>query len=226
MDPRISEQFCPRDRLKMSAELSAALWTHLRPETKDSRKIISNSAISFAHELHAAILHLIGLYNFAAATVLVRPLMEAATTAGWAIYAVNEERANSIVQMKSQIPKHSRMLDDLERSKAKSFGLKEMMRGDAKVFHSMTHGGSEQLRRRHVHPGPTYNHDENYLTLSLADIFLLLAFSIHAATFHNANFDSLLATATDWTMRDTLSRFSGGKSMEWPGWSRLPDPDF
>ena len=225
MDPQFFEQFCPRDRLKVSAELSPALWRHFRQDSTCSRKIISNSAISFAHELHAAILHLIGLYNFAAATVLLRPIMEAATTAGWALYALNEERASSIIRMKSNIPKHSRMLDELEKSKAKSFGLKEMMRGDARIFHAMTHGGSEQLRRRHSHPGSTYSLEENYLTLSLADIFLLLAFSIHGATFQDEQLDSLLAMATDKTMLDTTSRFTGNQPVKWPGWSRLPDPE-
>lgn len=218
------ERFCPRSRITTAAALSKDLWSHFALGDQTARRLISNSAVSLAHELHASVIQLVAIYNFASATTLLRPLMEAAITAGWATYVCSEDRGRSITRFDEKLPPPKRMIAALQKTNLRSFGLYDALEGDARVLHDMTHGGIEQLRRRHAVEGGTYSLSENYLTVGIADLFLLLAFSIHSAWQNNGDLDRLLRLATNATIRDLADRYPSSAGEPTFEWERLPTP--
>lgn len=216
----------PDEQLEASTALNARLWQMTRAGEFTARRVVSDCAMSLAHEHHASICTLIRHYNFASATALLRPLLESTVTAAWATYSASQGKLMSLLEQQGDLPEVTRMMLEVDRAHPGVFELSTMLKGDGRIFHAFTHGGVEQLRRRMNVSGTPYNRDENCLTLGLADYLLLIAMSVHSAWFSDPVLDGILRFETDKLIPELLNRFAAGKTVPaWPGWHRLPPPN-
>lgn len=223
MDGRLAAR--PNERIEASYALSKTLWERTRTGELTARRVVANCAMSLAHEHHGSICRLVQNCNYASATALLRPLHESVATTAWATYCATESKLLSLIRLQGELPKVTRMTHLLGRAHPGIFDLEKVLDGNGKVLHSMTHGGIEQLRRRMRPTGTPYTKDENYLTVCLADLFLLLAVSIHAAWFDDPDLDGILRDKTDTLVADMMERFDTLDSLPpWNGWHRLPTP--
>lgn len=216
----------PDEQLEASADLNVKLWEMSRSGEFTARRVVSDCAMSLAHEHHASICTLVKNFNFASATALLRPMMESVVTAAWATYCASQGKLMSLLELQGDLPGVTRMMLEVDRTHPDVFALSKMLEGDGRIFHAFTHGGVEQLRRRMHDSGTPYSRDENCLTLGLADHFLLLAMSVHGAWFSDPDLDRILRFETDKLIPDLVNRFAAGKTVPaWAGWHRLPPPN-
>lgn len=141
------------------------------------RAAFARSAIDLAQEHHSGLIRVVRAGEYGTAAALLRPTLEASTSAFWLIYVASCENIRklptSLVESEStDVP----MLRDMAISLVPIFppiqtlvdGLKTG--GQAKWLHKYTHGGTPQLMRRNS----GWSEEEVMLTLIRADMFAIL----------------------------------------------------
>lgn len=137
-------------------------------------------AIDLACEHHSAIIRLACAGEYGSAAALLRPLLEASSSASWLLYVASCDRVRELatdVETAEGRRRDLPLLDELVRGLEPTFpliktlvdGLKD--RGPATWLHKYTHGGTAQLVRR----APGWSKGEVLLLLLRADLFAIVA---------------------------------------------------
>lgn len=141
------------------------------------RAQFARCAISLGLEHHAAIFRLIQVDSYGSAAALLRPLLEANTSAFWLMYIADCPYIRSLPTTKNagraaDIPQLDKMAPPLARIFPPIQTLVDGLRnnGPASWLHKYTHGGMPQLLRR----GDGWSVGDVMHLLLAADIFSIL----------------------------------------------------
>lgn len=142
-------------------------------------------AVDLATAHHRSIVTLIEVQEFGSAVALLRPLLEASTSAFWLLYTANEERVLALPKdptvetSNHDIPTLSKMAEalspDFPAIKTLVDALSPKGNRSARWLHKYTHGGTPQLTRRDKAGG--WLEGEIILALVRADLFAVLGAS-------------------------------------------------
>ena len=140
-------------------------------------------AVDLALEHHRSIAMLIEAGELGSAAALMRPLLEAAASASWLVYAATDDRIMTlptdpkVVSAPQDIPTLSKMADALlpyfPAMSTLIEGLASAGPGSARWLHKYTHGGTPQLARRDRANG--WLEGDVILGLIRADMFAMAA---------------------------------------------------
>ena len=167
-----------RDRVMESMAQNQRLKTLLpRTAPQSLRAAFARSAIDLAQEHHSGLIRVAGAGEYGTAAALLRPTLEASTSAFWLIYIASCE---DIKKLPTSLVENEVVDIPMRRDMALSLvhifpaiqtlvdGFKKG--GQAKWLHKYTHGGTPQLMRR----GSGWSEGEVMLILLRADMFAIL----------------------------------------------------
>ena len=169
-----------RERCRRSRELNEQLTLLIGRRPANSLRVdFARCAQDLALEHHSAIARTVDAGEFGAAGALLRPLLEASTTAYWFVYAANcveicRLPTTTVDTPAVDIPGLSVMLSALTPIFPPITRISEGLKtgGAAKWLHKYTHGGTPQLTRRSAEG---WTVDEAMRTLVRADMFVTLS---------------------------------------------------
>lgn len=180
------------------------------------RHDLAMCAIDLAVEHHRAIFTLIETGTFGAAAALIRPLLEASTSAFWLTYAASDSNVLKLLTDPGaetsavDIPTLSQMATALTRNfpaiSALSDGLARNGSGRARWLHKYTHGGTPQLVRRDRANG--WLEGEVVLALLRADLFVVLGASVLTVLRDDDEFRRYIFDQRDVLAAELASKFS------------------
>jgi len=154
------------------------------------RSDFARCAIDLACEHHSAIIRLVLAGEYGSAGALLRPLLEASTTASWLLYAATCDYIRSLPTSATagrapDIPQLDRMLDQLQPwfPDITKLLLALKNKGPAVWLHQYTHGGTPQLLRR----SSGWNGGAIHYTLMMGDLFGILAAAHETVIVPNAD---------------------------------------
>lgn len=178
VDPQALEGVLERSRLsrEVNDRLSGLMG---RKPAPNLRVDFARCAEDLALEHHSAIVRTVQAKEFGSAGALLRPLLEASTTAYWFVYAAHCEEVNRLQTAPVDSPLHDipglgAMLTALTPVFPPIVRISEGLKagGTAKWLHKYTHGGTPQLIRR---ASTRWSCNDVLLTLLRADMFVTLA---------------------------------------------------
>jgi hypothetical protein len=185
------------------------------------RADFARSAIDLACEHHCAIVELVSAAKYGAAAAMLRPLLEASTTASWLLYAADcsyiqalPKNAETAEGRGRDIPQLEDMLKQLTPTFPGIQSLLEAMRnkGPASWLHKYTHGGAVQLVRR----GAGWQFKEVIAMLIRADLFGLLGATSETVIAPNSDLSAYVFPRRDDLGAEMFRRFgvSPGQTVE------------
>lgn len=179
-------------------------------------------AVDLATEHHRSIVTLIEAQQFGSAAALLRPLLEASTSAFWLLYSASEEHVlalpkdSTVETSDHDIPTLSKMaealLPDFPAIKALADALSPKGNRSARWLHKYTHGGTPQLTRRDKAGG--WLEGEIILALIRADLFAVLGASAHTTRHPSEQLRKYVFDQRDALGAELVSKFEGA----------VPDP--
>jgi hypothetical protein len=202
-----------RERVVESTAQNQRLKALLPTSTSQSlRAAFARSAIDLAQEHHSGLIRVVRAGEYGTAAALLRPTLEASTSAFWLIYIASCENIRglptSLVENESaDIP----MLGEMALSLVPIFppiqtlvdGLKKG--GQAKWLHKYTHGGTPQLIRRNS----GWTEGEVMLTLIRADMFAILGACLETVIEKNSLLSEYAFGRRDDLGKEFHVRFNG-----------------
>lgn len=184
-------------------------------------------AIDLACEHHSAIIRLVCAAEYGSAAALLRPLLEASSSASWLLYVAGCDRVRELATDVETAEGRCRdlpLLDELARGLQLTFpliktlveGLKDL--GPATWLHKYTHGGTAQLVRR----APGWSEGEVVLLLLRADLFAILAAAHETVIATNADLSAYAFGRRDDLGEELFRLFGVGQVPQQP--HELPPP--
>ncbi|HEY5805394.1 MAG TPA: hypothetical protein VIT90_17075 [Lysobacter sp.] len=185
------------------------------------RADFARCAIDLACEHHSAIIRLVCAGEYGSAAAMLRPLLEASSTASWLLYVPNCDRVRELATSIEAAEGRCRdlpLLDEMARDLQPTFplikplvdGLKN--RGPATWLHKYTHGGAAQLVRR----APGWTEGEVMLILLRADLFAILAACHETVVTPNPQLSAYAFGRRDQLGSEGFERFGFGPVAEQP----------
>ncbi|KOQ57860.1 DUF6988 family protein [Stenotrophomonas maltophilia] len=205
-------------RCDMSALLSAGIRQR-QPKCAPccKRHDFAVCAIDLAFEHHGAIVALTRGGQLGASGALMRPLLEASSTAFWLVYCASDTDIDRLtVDPAYEVPEYdipdwADVLKALKPIFPEIAHLQEALRktselrGLARWLHKYTHGGTPQLIRRDLASG--WSEDETLLSLLRADLFLFLAASVQTVMSGDDDVRNYVFDARDRLAQEGEDRF-------------------
>lgn len=196
-------------RAREQNDRARALMPH--GEAPSLRAVYARWAIDLALEHHSGIIRLVQVGEYGAAAALLRPLLEANTTAFWLMYVADCGHIRSLAT--SIAPERSADVPQLDKAAATLGsifppietivdGLKN--NGPAAWLHKFTHGGMPQLLRRHY----GWSEEEVMHILIAADTFAILGSCLETVIAPNAMLSMYAFSRRD-DLGDELSQVFG-----------------
>lgn len=216
----------PNEECKRASIISTKFFELIPKESpRAPRYMLSSAAVLLTHEHHSSIHRLVARMNFASATTLLRPMLDAVTTAIWAVYVPQPSVVVDILHGRASLPRPSAMISAIERRaelKGET-GLRELMADKGRMFHKLTHGDMEQLWRRYNASGTTYRLEENRLTVELSSLLLLWGGTVLLVYEDSAPLQQFLERESNYVVKQ-LREFTGEDLFDWSGWRPMPKP--
>lgn len=174
-------------------------------------------SVDLALEHHRSIVTLIEAREFGSAVALLRPLLEASTSAFWLLYSASEEHVlalpkdSTVETSDHDIPTLSKMaealLPDFPAIKVLGDALSPKGNRSARWLHKYTHGGTPQLTRRDKTGG--WLEGEIILALIRADMFAVLGASALTIRHPSEEFRGYVFDQRDELGAELVSKFGG-----------------
>jgi len=169
------------------------------------RHDLTRLAIDLAIEHHRSLVRLVYAGELGSGAALLRPLLEASTSAFWLLYAASDNQIlrlpedPTIEASSDDIPMLGEMAFALQplfpKIAAIAEGLSRKGSGSARWLHKYTHGGTPQLMRRDR--ANSWTSSEALLTLRRSDIFLIVGASVEAALQPDSSFADFIYSQRD-----------------------------
>lgn len=221
-------------RCEVSDRLSLELRQKLSlPAPCCKRHDFASCAVDLALEHHRAIVWLTRSGLLGAAGALLRPLLEATSTAFWLVYCASDDQVERFaVDPANEAPSHdipmwSRVLPALVPIFPEVALLLQELAGDsptgfAKWLHKYTHGGTPQLVRREIASG--WMEEEVLLCLLRADLFVVMAASVHTLMKGARDLENFVFDERDRLEQEGIDAFGIAPSAAQPRQHPTPEP--
>lgn len=188
-------------------------------------------SVDLALEHQRAIVRLTEAGELGSAAALQRPLLEAAASASWLVYAATDETILALPTdpndqaAKEDLPMLGQLADDLfpyfPDMAILTKGLAKKGDGAARWLHKYTHGGTPQLTRRdHVNG---WSEGDVIANLIRADMFAIAAVAALTVLYEDGPFKAHVFTARDTLAAEMNAKFRTAIPSGLP--HQLPTPD-
>jgi len=179
------------------------------------RHDLAACTIDLALEHHRALVALVEARDVGAAAALIRPLLEASTSAFWFVYAASDQQVLALsINPSEETPEHDiptlkPMLDALKSYFPAISSLAEALASKgsrtALWLHKYTHGGTPQLIHRDRVSG--WREKEVLLALLRADMFTVLGASVATVRANKEDFRRYIFGQRDALAAELTRRF-------------------
>jgi hypothetical protein len=204
------------DRCRQSRTLAAQIEQLMPVVTPCCRRHdLAACAMDLALEHHRAIVMLVEAGALGTAAALIRPLLEASTSAFWLVYAASDEEIAAlpteptVETSDKDIPMLGSMVISLKPYFPAIAGLSDALspRGTrtARWLHKFTHGGTPQLARRDRASG--WLESDVVLALLRADLFAVLGASVQTVLTANDDLRRFVFAQRDILGAEFASKF-------------------